>query len=47
MTIVPTIQKPDMFNKMVPIYLDFKWLGFHISDPIWNSDHLKPNTRDS
>ena len=28
---------------MVAICLDFKWLGFLISDPIWNPDHLQLN----
>ena len=28
---------------MVAICLDFKWLGFQISDPILNPDHLQPN----
>ena len=31
-----------VFDKMVAICLDFKWLGFWISDPIWNPDHLQP-----
>ena len=29
-----------VFDKMAPICLDFKWLGFRISDHIPNSDHL-------
>ena len=28
---------------MAAICLDFKWLGFWISDPIQNQDHLQPN----
>ena len=28
---------------MADICLDFKWLGFPISDPIQNLDHLKTN----
>ena len=28
-------------NKMAAICQDFKWLGFRISDPIWNLDHLQ------
>ena len=31
------------FDKMAAIGLDFKWLGFQISDPIQNLDHLQPN----
>ena len=31
------------FDKMEPICPDFKWLGFQISDSIWNPDHLQPN----
>ena len=31
------------FDKMVAICADFKWLGFRISDPIQNPDHLQPN----
>ena len=31
------------FDKMAVICLDFKWLGFWISNPIQNSDHLQPN----
>ena len=30
-------------NKMAVICMDFKWLGFRISDPIRNPDHLHPN----
>ena len=30
-------------DKMVAICPDFKWLGFQISDPILNLDHLQPN----
>ena len=53
--IVPTMRKPDHLEsehfflilngiyKMVATCLDFKWLGFQISDPIRNSDHLQPN----
>ena len=29
---------------MVAICPDFKWLGFRISDPIWNPDHLNPTS---
>ena len=29
--------------KMAPISSDFKWEGFHILDPIQNSDYLQPN----
>ena len=32
-----------VFDKMVAICQDFKWLGFWISDPIPNPDHLLPN----
>ena len=32
-----------IFDKMAAIGLDFKWLGFQISDPIPNPDHLEPN----
>ena len=28
-----------VFNKMVPILLDFKWSDFQISGPMWNRDH--------
>ena len=28
---------------MVAICPNFKWLGFQISDPIQNLDHLQPN----
>ena len=30
-------------TKWWPICPDFKWLGFQISDPIQNLDHLQPN----
>ena len=30
-------------DKMAAICLDFEWLGFQISDPIWNSDQLQSN----
>ena len=30
-------------DKMGAICLDSKWLGFRISDPIWNRDHLQLN----
>ena len=30
-----------VFDKMVAICPDFKWLGFRISDPIQNPDHLQ------
>ena len=50
MAIALTIQKPDLlsrfqmlFDKMEANCPDFKWLGFQISDPIRNSDHLQPN----
>ena len=29
------------FNKMAAICSDFKWLGFRISDPTQNWDHLQ------
>ena len=32
-----------VFDKMAAICPDFKWLGFRISDPIRNPDHLQPN----
>ena len=32
-----------VFDKMEAICLDLKWLGFWISDPIWNPDHLQTN----
>ena len=32
-----------IFDKMAAICLHFKWLGFRISDPIQNPDHLQPN----
>ena len=32
-----------IFDKMAVICPDFKWLGFQISDPIWNPDHLQTN----
>ena len=32
-----------VFDKMAAICLDFNWLGFQISDPIQNPDHLQPN----
>ena len=32
-----------LFDKMAAIWLDFKWLGFQISDPIQNQGHLQPN----
>ena len=31
------------FDKMAAICSDFKWLGFRITDPIQNLDHLQPN----
>ena len=31
------------FDNMVAIYKDFKWLGFWISDPFQNLDHLQTN----
>ena len=30
-------------DKMMAICPNFKWLGFRISDPIWNPEHLLPN----
>ena len=30
-----------VFDKMVAISLDFKWLGFWISEPIRNPDHYQ------
>ena len=48
--IVPTIQNQDIFvcfqmvfDKMVAICLNFKWLDFRISDPIRNPDLAQPN----
>ena len=32
-----------LFDKMATICLDFKWLGFWISDTIQNPDHLQTN----
>ena len=32
-----------VFDKMAAISLDFKWMGFRISDPIWNPDYLQTN----
>ena len=32
-----------VFDKMAAICLDLKWMGFQISDPIQNPDHLPPN----
>ena len=32
-----------VFDKMVAIYTDFKWLDFQISDPSQNLDHLQTN----
>ena len=32
-----------VFDKKTAICLDFKWLGFRISDPIQNLDHVQPN----
>ena len=32
-----------VFDKMVAICPDFKWLDFQISDPIQNPDHLQTN----
>ena len=55
LAIVTSILKPDhsksghltefqfFFDKMVTICHSFKWLGFRISDPISNPDHLQPN----
>ena len=40
--IVPTIQQQN-HSKSGHFCTDFKWLGFQISDPIQNPDHLKPN----
>ena len=39
------LSKFQMFltNKMETICLNFKWLGFQISDPFRNPDHLQPN----
>ena len=31
------------FGKMADICPDFEWLGFQISDPIQNPEHLQPN----
>ena len=48
---IKTVQNPDVFvrifqivfDKMVAISTNFKWLGFRISDPIQNSNHMQPN----
>ena len=40
--IILTIWQPD-HSKYGHFCLDFKWLGFWISDPIRNLDHLQPN----
>ena len=32
-----------VFDKNAAICPDFKWFGFHISDLIWNPDHLQTN----
>ena len=32
-----------VFDQMAHIRKDFKWLGFQISDPIQNPDHLQPS----
>ena len=32
-----------VFDKMVAICPDSKWLGFRILGPIQNPDHLQPN----
>ena len=32
-----------VFDKMAAICLDFRWLGFQISDPIRNPDHFQTN----
>ena len=32
-----------IFDIMATMCPDFKWLGFWISDSIWNLDHLQPN----
>ena len=31
-----------VFDEMAAIYLDFKWLGFQISDPIQNPYQMQP-----
>ena len=41
LTFLPSFQ--IVFDKMAPICPDFKWLGFQISDPIKNPDHLQSN----
>ena len=53
--LVPTIQKLEqsksghlsgfqmVIDKVAAICPDFKWMGFRISDPIQNLDHLQPN----
>ena len=52
MAIALTIRKTDRtflsrfqkgFEKMAAICMDFKWLGFWITGPIKNPDHLQPN----
>ena len=37
------VQFQMVFDKMVAICQDLKWLCFRISNPIWNSDHLQTN----
>ena len=32
-----------VYEKMAVICMDFKWLGFQISDPIGNPEHFQPN----
>ena len=39
---IPAIKKTDG-KKAEHFCLDFKWLGFGISDPIQNPDHLQTN----
>ena len=34
-------QMLNVFDKLVTYCLDFKWFGFHISDPFWNSYQLE------
>ena len=33
----------DIFVKIAVSCPDFKWLGFRITGPIWNPDHLQTN----
>ena len=37
------VQISNGSDKMAAICMNFKWLGFQISDSIWNPDHLQTN----